>query len=319
MWGSVFPGQGSQQQGMGKFLVEEFKDAKEVFEESSDSISFDLKKLCFEGTDADLALTENTQPALVTASSALDRVLQNQFGFKPQFGAGHSVGEFSAMVSAKAVSVGEAVAAVRKRGQFMQEAVPVGQGGMLAILGAADEDILKLCAWVEKTSGFTPLEPANFNSPGQVVLSGSAKAIAWLQKNFNAEEAGLSVSKIKMIPLKVSAPFHCSMMKPAQEKMAVVLGNINFQEAKFPIVQNVHAHDETNPSILCDHLVTQISHPVLWVQCVQRLKNLGITKLVEVGTGQVLKGLNKKIAPEIPVFNINSIEDLKNLEKELRT
>lgn len=318
MWGSVFPGQGSQQPGMGKFLFEEFKEAREIFEEASDSTSFDMKKLCFEGTDADLALTENTQPALVTVSSALDRVLQSNFGFKPHASAGHSVGEFSAMVSAKALSVGEAAAAVRKRGQFMQEAVPVGQGGMLATLGAADEDIPKLCAWVEKESGFTPLEPANFNSPGQVVLSGSAKAIEWLQKNFNAEAAGLSVSKVKMIPLKVSAPFHCSMMKPAQEKMSLILKNMHFQDAQFPIVQNVHAHDETRASVLCDHLITQISHPVLWVQCVQKLKSLGITKLVEVGTGQILKGLVKKISPDIPVYNVNNMDDLKNLEKELR-
>lgn len=317
MWGSVFPGQGSQQPGMGKFLVEEFQEAREVFEEASDSISYDLKKLCFEGSEADLALTENTQPALVTVSSALDRVLQTSFGFKPHAAAGHSVGEFSAMVSAQALAVGEAVAAVRKRGQYMQEAVPVGQGGMIAALGAPDEDIPKLCAWVEKESGFTPIEPANFNSPGQVVLSGSTKAIEWLQKNFNAEAAGLSVSKVKLIPLKVSAPFHCSMMKPAQEKMSLILKNMHFQEAKFPIVQNVHAHDETNPSILCDHLITQISHPVLWVQCVQKLKNLGVTRLVEVGTGQVLKGLVKKIASDVPVYNVNSMEDLKNLEKEL--
>lgn len=319
MWGSVFPGQGSQQQGMGKFLFEEFQTAREVFEEASDSISFDMKKLCFEGSEADLALTENTQPALVTVSSAIDRVLQAQFGLNPQIAAGHSVGEFSAIVSAKALSVGEAVAAVRKRGQYMQDAVPVGQGGMIAILGAPDEDIKKLCIWVEKTSGFNPLEPANFNSPGQVVLSGSAKAIEWLQKNFNAEEAGLSVSKIKMIPLKVSAPFHCSMMIPAQEKMSLVLKNINFQDAEFPIVQNVHAHDETKASVLCDHLITQISHPVLWVQCVQKLKSLGVSKLVESGTGQVLKGLIKKITPDIQVFSMNNMDDLKNIEKELKS
>lgn len=319
MWSALFPGQGSQHQGMGKFLFDEFKIAREIFEEASDSLSLDFKKLCFNGSEAELALTENTQPCLLLVSTVTFKVFSSLVDFQPIAAAGHSVGEYAALVAAGALKFTDGMKAVRSRGQFMQSAVPVGEGGMLAVINLSPEQTIRLCQWVEAETGKTPLEPANFNSPGQIVISGRAGLIEWLMKNFKVEIFAPETPRAKFIPLKVSAPFHCSMMKPAQEKMAKVLRSLHFHNAQFKVVPNVTAKAATNGPELCEHLIQQISAPVRWVECMQELKGLGSNRMIEFGCGKVLAGLAKKIDSEgIQTFNINSIDDLKALEAQFK-
>jgi len=252
-------------------------------------------------------------------STATYRVFTSLVDFKPVAAAGHSIGEYAANVAAGTMKFSDGIRAVRSRGQFMQSAVPVGQGGMLAVMGLTPEQTKKLCAWVESETGEKPIEPANFNAPGQIVISGKAKLIEWLQKNFKADLLAPETPRCKFIPLKVSAPFHCSMMKPAEEKMAVVLNDMQFSDAEFPIVANVHAKPEKTGSALRKLLIEQISSPVRWVECVEELKQLGAQKMIEFGCGRVLAGLAKKIDSEnIRTFNINSIEELKTLETEFK-
>lgn len=318
MWSALFPGQGSQHPGMGKFLFEQFKIAKETFEEGSDALSQDLKKLCFDGAESDLALTENTQPVLVLVSTVTYRVLTSEFGFAPKVGAGHSVGEYSAMVAAKALDLRSALQAVRVRGQAMQTAVPLGQGGMTAVMGLEPKQIDQLCAWAEKESGDSPVQAANINAPGQIVISGKKTVLDFIATQFKPELLGLSGVRVKFIPLKVSAPFHSRMMKPAEDKMAKILGDIQFQNAVFPIVQNVTAEPVTMAATLRQNLVTQISAPVRWIECVEKISAMGGTRAVEVGSGRVLSGLAKKIKPDIVCLNVNSSEDLKTVEASLK-
>lgn len=318
MWAALFPGQGSQSPGMGKFLYDEFKIAKETFEEGSDALHQDLKKLCFESSEADLALTENTQPALVLVSTVTFRVLQNEIGFKPEIAAGHSVGEYSAVVAAQGMDLASAIKAVRVRGQAMQSAVPVGVGGMTAVMGLDAAQINQLCAWAEKASGDGPIQAANINAPGQIVISGKKSVLDYAAANFKPEAIGLSGVRVKFIPLKVSAPFHSSLMKPAEEKMAIVLGDTRFTKTRFPVVQNVTADGTDDPETLRNNLVTQISAPVRWIECVEKIVAKGATSALEVGTGKVIAGLVKKIAPGLPCLSINSIEDLKAAEVALR-
>ncbi len=318
MWGALFPGQGSQSVGMGKFLFENFKSAREHFEEASDVLGQDFKKLCFEGPEDALALTENTQPALLLASTAAFTVAHGMTGLSIVAGAGHSVGEYAALVASGALRFADGLRAVRLRGQAMQRAVPVGQGGMCAVLGLTDEQAAKLCTWVESESGERPLQPANFNAPGQVVISGSAKALAWLRANFNVDVifAPDPPAKARLIPLNVSAPFHGSLMQPAEEEMRVTLAGLPFSEAQWPIVQNFSATESTNPERLRQELVMQISGAVKWTQCIRRLHTLGARRAVEFGPGKVLSGLAKKIdSGSVATLNINSLEDLKNFEK----
>lgn len=314
----LFPGQGSQAPGMGKFLVDEFKIAKETFEEASEALSLDMKKLCFDGSDADLALTENTQPALLCVSTATERVLRQEFSIKATAAAGHSIGEYAALVAAEAVEFAPAMKAVRRRGQAMQAAVPKGEGGMLACLGLDDTQVRWLCEWAEKESGFKPLSPANFNSPGQVVISGSQKVIDWLKASFKAEVIPGSPRRAKLIPLNVSAPFHCSLMEPAEKIMREVLTSMSFKEARFPVCQNVNAQLETQGENLRENLIRQVSAPVLWTQSMENFKKQGFLTAIECGHGQVLKGLLKKIDEAFKVYSLNSIEDLKSLGHDLK-
>lgn len=319
MWAAIFPGQGSQHPGMGKFLYDEFKIARELFEEASDAIGVDFKKLCFDGTDAELALTENTQPCLLLVSTATFRVFSSLVDFKAKAAAGHSIGEYAALTAANAISFSNAIRAVRSRGQFMQSAVPVGSGGMLAVMGLTPEQVTKLCQWVETETADRPLEPANFNAPGQIVVSGKQSLVEWLIKNFNADIYAPAKPRCKFIPLKVSAPFHCSMMKPAEEKMESVLNGMEFKDADFPIVANVTAQATENARELRTLLIRQISSPVRWVECVEELRRLGAQRMIEFGCGRVLSGLGKKIDSEnIQTFNINSLEDLQSLESQFR-
>lgn len=317
-WGALFPGQGSQSVGMGKFLFDEFQTARHLFEEAGDALKQDMKKLCFEGPESELQLTENTQPALVLVSTVTVRVAHEATGVQIEAGSGHSVGEYAALVHAGVLQFTDALQAVRARGRAMQKAVPVGQGAMCAVLGLQDDVVKKLCAEVEKASGF-PLEPANFNSPGQVVVSGSAKAVEWMRENVKAEwmsdKFGPDSGKPKFIPLAVSAPFHCRLMKPAEEEMAIVLKGISFSAPKTAVVQNLTASSANSPDEIREKLIGQISGAVLWTQCQQELLNRGLTKYVEFGAGRVLQGLAKKIAgDQAQVFGLNSIADLKTLE-----
>jgi [acyl-carrier-protein] S-malonyltransferase len=311
----LFPGQGSQSPGMGSFLFENFKTAKLTFEEASDAINLDLKKLCFSGTAEELALTENTQPALLTVSTATARVLTKDIGIKPQVTAGHSIGEYASLALGNSLKFSDAVRAVRLRGQAMQSAVPVGQGGMTATLGLSDEQAKFLCEWTVKTSGFSPLSPANYNCDGQIVISGSMKALEWLKTNFKPEVLPGETKRAKLIPLQVSAPFHCEMMRPAQEKMSEFFKTITFHNSQIPVIQNVHAKAETDAEKLKHNIIEQVSAPVKWTQSMHALKSLNISQCFEVGNGSVLKGLLKKIDSEFfKVYSTNSLDDLKMIE-----
>lgn len=316
----VFPGQGSQSPGMGKFLFDNFKSVSHVFEEASESIKTDMKRLCFNGSEADLALTENTQPALLTVSTATQIVLQNEFGIKPKSAAGHSIGEYAALVAADAISFPAAVQAVRVRGQAMQSAVPVGQGAMAAVMGLDPAQTEEMCLYAVKESGFRPLSPANFNSPGQIVISGSAKTIEWLKTQFDPIKlwGENGPKRVKLIPLQVSAPFHCELMKPAEDKMRMVLTSTEFKTAKFPVIQNFTAMPETKPEILRENLIRQVSAPVKWMQSMNEAKKQNWTVAIECGNGKVLQGLLKKIDPEFQVLTTNSMDDLKLIENYIK-
>jgi [acyl-carrier-protein] S-malonyltransferase len=312
----IFPGQGSQAPGMGRFLFDNFSICKETFEEASEAIKLDLKKLCFESSEADLALTENTQPALLTVSTATQRVLRNQFGVVALAGAGHSIGEYAAVVAAGSMSFADAVRAVRIRGQAMQSAVPVGMGAMAAVMGSDEVQIKDLCEWAVKSSGVGPLSPANFNSPGQIVISGSKACVDWLKENIKSETSPEWAKKLKLIPLQVSAPFHCEMMKPAEDKMREVLAEMRFQDAHFPIIQNFTAKAHQKGADIRENLVRQVSASVLWMQSIQTAKQSNYLNYIECGHGKVLAGLLKKIDSEtLRVMGTNSLEDIENIEK----
>ena len=313
---ALVPGQGSQFVGMGRFLVDEFPISKTVFEEASDAIGTDMKKLCFEGPDSDLALTHNTQPAILTVSRAIWSVLQSESQLQVRYTAGHSVGEYGALVMSDVIDFSTAIKAVRLRGELMQSAVPVGVGGMAAVMGMSDPQVTELCQIcvqkIKEVSGQTvSLSPANFNSPGQVVISGHLSAIEFLRSNIKSEMFPEALRKAKLIPLNVSAPFHCDLMKPAEEKMGAYLKTVTFRNTGRGLLQNFTARLETDGSLIRDHLIRQISGPVKWTESIQELKRLGSTKMIECGAGKVLSGLIKKIDPEVEVLSTGTTEDLK--------
>ena len=266
----VFPGQGSQSPGMGKDLAENFPVARQVFEEADDALGFAISRLCFEGPAEDLQLTENTQPAILTVSVAAFRVLSEAGITAPAFVAGHSLGEYSALVAAGVLSLSDAVRTVRARGHYMQEAVPVGTGAMAAVIGGELSEVERICA--EASASFINgqvCSVANFNSPGQAVIAGNTEAVD------HAIELLNGVAK-RVIKLKVSAPFHCALMKPAQERLAHDLERLEFNEPAMPVVTNVDARATTAPHELRDALVRQVSSPVRWVASMQLLIEQGI-------------------------------------------
>ena len=316
MWSAVFPGQGSQFVGMSQFLFDNFLSVRRKFEEASDTLKLNFEKLCFTGPKEDLELTPNTQPALLLSSVATHEVIGETTGIQFDAASGHSVGEYAALVTSGVLNFPEALKAVRIRGELMQEAVPRGQGAMLAVMGLTDTQVCHLCQWAEKKSGLRPLEPANFNSPGQVVISGTTPLARWIQENWSDFDDP-PLERVKFIPLKVSAPFHCSMMKPAEEKMKPILENMKFKDSPYPIVQNVPAQPVTLGVELQTHLIAQISAPVRWTDCVKKLKELGTQKCLEIGPGKTLSNLIKKIDKNgIQTFNISSLEDIRLLEKK---
>lgn len=314
MFGFVFPGQGSQQPLMGKFLFDNFKPAQDVFHEASSAIDLDLAKLCFEGTAEQLALTENTQPAIVTVSVATQRVLESQLGISPILVAGHSVGEYAALVAAKVISLKDAIQSVRLRGQAMQSAVPVGKGAMAAVMGLEDTQVEQLCKLASEKSG-APVSVANYNSPGQIVISGSSLAFEWLnQQDIPSLLPG--VKRCKLIPLQVSAPFHCPMMEPAEQRMRQHLSQMKFSDAQIPVVQNYTARLHRSSTEIRENLIRQISAPVKWTHSMLEFKSQNVLRCIECGHGKVLQGLLKKIDSEkFQVFNVNSLEDIETIEK----
>lgn len=321
-WTFVFPGQGSQSPGMGKWLHDQFPVAKQVFEEASQALNLDMRKLCFDSTDAELAMTANTQPALLCVSTATQKVLQEKLGLPLSYTAGHSIGEYASLVLAESLDFSIAMKAVRLRGEAMQKAVPIGVGGMLACLGLDEAQIEILCRWAEKASGHSPVQAANFNCPGQIVLSGDLKALNFLKENFKPDEvdpvAFKDAKRIKFIPLNVSAPFHCSMMKPAEHAMQEFFKNVVFKKPRIPVVQNLTAQAETDSEKLKQNLVSQVSGSVRWTQTIQNLSTLGVQNYVECGHGQVLKGLIKKIDETATTFSLQSLEDLLKLEESFK-
>ncbi len=321
MYGLIFPGQGSQQVGMGKILFDNFKPVQELFEEASDTLNLDFKKLCFTDSDDKLNLTQNTQPALLLVSTAYYRVLEGLRELPITAFAGHSIGEYAACVSAGAISFSSALKSVERRGLWMQEAVPLGEGSMAALLGFTPEQSELVCKWAEAKTGLTPVSPANFNAPGQIVISGKAKLIEFIQGNLSKdtwseisqEEAPRSM---KVMPLKVSAPFHCNLMAPAQEKMSLLLNDTEFENSSAPIIQNKNAQAQTAAKNIRENLIQQISAPVLWTQCMDEMANLKPEFLIECGHGQVLAGLNKKMNHGLNVINFKNLDDIKTFEQK---
>jgi [acyl-carrier-protein] S-malonyltransferase len=289
----IFPGQGSQAVGMGKDLYDNFAVSRQVFAEADEVLGFKLSEMCFNGTAEDLALTANTQPAILTTSIAAFRAMESEGFPKPDFVAGHSLGEYSALVAAGAMSFADAVRTVRKRGTYMQEAVPVGVGAMAAILGL-------------------PLETVeNINSPSQIVIAGNAGAVD------RAIEILKERGAKRAIKLNVSAPFHCDLMLPAQEKLAQDLAKISFADLKFPIIENVSAESNTKGERVCKALTEQVSRPVRWAQSVENLINEDVETFIEVGAGKVLSGLVRQINRDVRCLNVENTESLRNTLQSL--
>ena len=303
----VFPGHGSQSPGMGKDLAEKFAVARQVFEEADDALGFAISRLCFEGPAEDLQLTENTQPAILTVSVAAFRAMMDAGIGAPAFVAGHSLGEYSALVAAGALSLSDAVRTVRARGWYMQEAVPVGTGAMAAVLGGELESIKRIC---EEASEGQVCSIANLNSPGQAVIAGNTEAVD------RAIERLSGVAK-RVIKLKVSAPFHCALMKPAQDKLATDLERLNFREPVMPVVTNVDARATTTPDELRDALVRQVSAPVRWVDSMQLLVEQSVGTFVEAGPGKVLSGLVRQINRDAKMLNVEDAASLAATEAAL--
>ena len=294
---TVFPGQGSQAPGMGKVLAEKFPVARQVFEEADDALGFAISRLCFEGPAEDLQLTENTQPAILTVSVAAFRAMKESGIEAPAFVAGHSLGEYSALVAAGALSLSDAVRTVRARGQYMQEAVPVGTGAMAAVIGGELGDIERIC---RDASGDQVCSIANFNSPGQAVIAGNTEAVD------RAIELLSGVAK-RVIRLKVSAPFHCALMKPAQDRLAADLERLSFNEPAIPVVTNVDARPTTAPAELRDALVRQVSAPVRWLESMQFLIQQGVDTFIEAGPGKVLAGLMRQTSRDVKTLNVEDV------------
>ena len=292
----VFPGQGSQSPGMGKDLCERFLSARHVFEEADAALSFPLSKLCFDGPADELALTEHTQPAVLTVSIAVLRVLEER-GQRADIVAGHSLGEYSAVVCAGGLSFADAVRIVRERGRFMQEAVPVGEGSMAAVLGLDEEAVSRICA---DTAGSEVVAPANLNAPGQTVIAGHVAAVE--RASHLARQRGAQ----HVLRLPVSAPFHCALMKPARERLAALLEGVEFRDLRIPLVNNVEAVAVTDASEVRENLIRQVTSAVRWSESVRELVRLGVEAVVEVGPGRVLAGLIRRIDPSIPIQSMGT-------------
>lgn len=303
----VFPGQGSQYSGMGRRMAEAYALAQEVFERADAVLGFPLTRLCFEGDEEELKQTENTQPAILTTSVACYRVLE-QAGVRPDFVAGHSLGEYTALVAAGALAFEDALRLVRQRGRYMQEAVPLGQGAMAAILGASVEVVEQVCR--EAAEGQV-CAPANFNSPQQIVIAGHKEAVE--RAAALARERGAR----RVVLLPVSAPFHCALMRPAEDRLAEDLARVAFADLKIPLVNNVEAAIVTSGEAAREGLRRQVSRPVRWEESVRRLLAEGVTTFIEVGPGRVLSGLIRQIDRSARTLAVEDPDSLHETLKEL--
>lgn len=304
----VFPGQGSQYVGMGKELYGEFTSAKEAFDEAGEVLGFDLAALCFEGEQQELSLTYNAQPALLTTSIAALRVLQEESDIRPDYVAGHSLGEYSALVANGSMALKDAVHVVRKRGEFMQEAVPVGVGAMAAVLGQEIEQVEDICRQASDNSHIA--SPANLNAPGQVVISGNKEAVE------KAAEIAKSNGAKRVVPLDVSAPFHCALMEPAAVRLAEVLSGIAFGSMSAPVISNCTATVTDDPSLLRELLIEQVTSPVRWHESVQTLYGLGVKDYFEIGPKNVLSGLIKRTLSDVIVNNFEKTAQLESIRND---
>ena len=299
----IFPGQGSQYPGMGKNLVENFPAAARIFEELDDALHFSVSRLCFAGSPEDLQLTENTQPAILAVSVAALRVMESEGFPRPDYVAGHSLGEYSGLTAARSLTPADAIQTVRLRGCYMQEAVPVGTGAMAAVIGAELKEIERVC--VEASQGQV-CAPANINAPNQVVIAGNAEAVdraSELLKNGLAK---------RVLKLNVSAPFHSALMMPAQEHLAIDLERISFDNLSVPLVTNVDAALIRKAAEARRALVRQVSSPVRWLESIELLIREGVDTFVEVGPGKVLTGLMRQISREVKCFNVEDVASLKS-------
>lgn len=298
----IFPGQGAQYSGMGKEIAENYSEAMKIFNLASDRLGIDMKKLCFEGAEEELKKTENTQPSILTTSIALLEVLKLR-GIEPEITAGLSLGEYSALVASKAIDFADAVALVKKRGKYMQEAVPAGEGTMAAIMGMERESVIEC---LKMASGYGVVEAANFNCPGQIVIAGHTKAVEHaciLLKERGAKRA---------IVLPVSAPFHSSLLKPAGDKLAMELEKVDISDNELPVVSNVNAQIIMNKYEIKRCLIEQVSNSVLWEDSVKHMAEMGVDTFIEVGPGKTLSGFVKKIDKSLYVYNVEDIESLEN-------
>jgi [acyl-carrier-protein] S-malonyltransferase len=290
----LFPGQASQYPGMGKSLAETFPESKAVFEEADAALGFSISKMCFEGSEEDLKLTENTQPAILTVSVAAFRALEKR-GIAPDLVAGHSLGEYSALVAAGALDLTTAVRLVRGRGRYMQEAMPAGEGAMAAILGLSPSDVGEIC---KKAAAGEVVSPANLNSPDQVVISGNAAAVK------RAVEIASQSGAKRAVMLPVSAPFHCALMAPAQHRLEPDLRAAKFADLRFPLVTNVDAEAITSGSEAREALIRQVTQPVRWLDSIRDMIESGVSAFVEVGPGKVLAGLLRQIDRSVRCFGV---------------
>ncbi|HXO44914.1 MAG TPA: ACP S-malonyltransferase [Candidatus Cybelea sp.] len=300
----LFPGQASQYPCMGQDLAANFAESLAVFEEADAALGFSISQLCFEGSEDALKLTENTQPAILTVSVAAYRALAAR-GIEPDFAAGHSLGEYSALVAAGALEFTEAVKLVRQRGRYMQEAVPAGEGAMAAILGLSPADVSEVC---KKAAGGDVVSPANMNSPEQTVIAGDAAAVK------RAVEIASQSGAKRAVILAVSAPFHCTLLAPAQKRLEPDLRGVKFSALRFPIITNVDAEAITSGDEARESLIRQVTMPVRWLDSVREMIEQGVNIFVEVGPGKVLSGLLRQIDRSVRCFNV---EDAASLQATL--
>lgn len=300
----VFPGQGSQHSGMGKDLAQAYPAARLTFEEADQVLGYSISRLCFEGPEEELRLTENTQPAILTCSVAAWRALE-QKGISPDFVAGHSLGEYSALVAAGGLSFGDAVRLVHLRGRFMQEAVPVGVGAMAAVIGLGAPEMERVC---ERAAQGEVVAPANINLEDQVVIAGHAGAVA--RAGAQARQAGAR----RVLPLAVSAPFHCELMRPARERLEAAMQEVHFSDLKCPLVNNVDARLVHAAEDVRRGLVRQVTGAVRWIECMRQLTGKGVDTFVEVGPGKVLSGLLRRMDSSLKTLNVETPEQVEAYE-----